>query len=109
MTLKSLPDITPNGVASTLSEVGGSPNASLVIEARGIILTVTNNTNPALNVASSIRLGDSAVAATQGAMLPYNTPVVISANTPEIGTIPLHQTWVFGASGADKVSISYWL
>jgi hypothetical protein len=94
-----LPDITPNGAASTLSEQSGSPGASLVIEARGIILVASG---------SSIRLGGSDVSATKGANLPNGVAVVISANTPELGTIPLHQTWVFG-SGADKVSISYWL
>lgn len=99
MILQSLPDITPGGAASTLSEVGGSPGASLLIEARGIILIASG---------SSIRLGGSNVSATIGANLPSGVVVRIDAATPEIGTIPLHQTWVFG-TGTDKVSILYWL
>ena len=99
MLLQSVPDITPAGVASTLSEVNNSPNASTVIEARGIILVASG---------SSIRLGGSNVSATIGVNLPTGVPVVISAAFIGMETIPLHQTWVFG-TGGDKVSIAYWL
>lgn len=99
MFIQSLPDITPNGVASTLSEVNNSPNASTIIEARGIILVASGG---------SIRLGGSDVAAGRGANLPTAQVVIIPAAFLGLETIPLHQTWVFG-TGADKVSITYWL
>ena len=97
MTWKSLPDIKPAGVASTLSEVNNSPNASTVIEAAMVIVTANG---------TSIRFGDSSVAAAQGADLPNNVPVVFPFIPPGMGTYSLHRMWVFG-TGNDSVSISY--
>lgn len=99
MTWKSLPDITPNGVASTLSEVNNSPNASTIIEAEAVLITAIGSGN-------SIRFGDSAAAATQGVLLPQNVPVLFPPLPPYMGKYLLHQMWVFGTS-TDKVSIAY--
>lgn len=100
MVIFSLPDITPNGAASTLNEINNSPLGSAVLEVRGLILVASG---------SSIRLGGPEVSASRGANLPNNVPVIIPAAFLGMETIPVHQTYVFGASGTDKVSISYWL
>lgn len=100
MVILSLPDITPNGSASTLSEVNNSPGASTIIEARGLILVASG---------SSIRLGGPEVAAGRGVNLPNGVAVIIPAAFLGLETIPVHQTYVFGAVGTDKVSTSYWL
>lgn len=99
MFIQSLPDITPNGSASTLSEVNNSPGASTIVEARGLILVASG---------TSIRLGGSEVTGSRGVNLPNGVCVIIPAAFLGLETIPLHQTYVFG-TGADKVSITYWV
>jgi hypothetical protein len=94
MIVKTLPDITPNGVATPL--VVASPN--ITVPARWIQLSTTGTT---------CRYGDSNVGASRGARISSTAPAQIGFGFQEgQGPYDLTQIYIF-ATGADSVSITF--
>ena len=92
MTVRTIADITPNGAAVPLS-------TDLNARAIYIVMTATGST---------IRTGDSNVGSGRGALLPtgvLTTPYPRQDNEQQ--PYQLAHVYVYGASGADKVSITY--
>lgn len=95
MTVKTLADITPNGVATPL--VAASPN--IPVPARWIQLSTTGTT---------CRYGDSNVGASRGAKISATAPAQIGFGFQEgQGPYDLTQIYVFAAVGSDSVSITF--
>ncbi len=96
MIVKSLPDITPAGVATPL--VVASPN--IRVDARWIQLSTTGTT---------CRYGDSNVGASRGARISATAPAQIGFGFQEgQGVYDLTQIYVFALPGTNEViSISF--
>jgi len=92
MQVQTIADITPNGTATPLS-------SNTAIVATWIEMTANG---------SSIRFGDANVGASRGVALAPGVPfaVGVRGDHPQRG-YPLCQCYVYGASGTDKVSITY--
>ncbi len=98
MIIKSLPDITPNGVATPL--VVASPN--IPVPARWIQLSTTG---------TSCRYGDSNVSASRGARISATAPAQIGFGFQEgQGPYDLTLIYVFAAAGGsppDSISVTF--
>jgi hypothetical protein len=91
MQIATIADITPNGTATVLAGV----------TTRAIYVAMTAS-------GSSIRTGDSHVGASRGVALPsgaFTVPYPRQDNEQQ--PYDLSQIYVYGASGTDKVSITY--
>lgn len=95
MTVKSLPDITPNGAATPLS--------ATPVAARWIQVGCSG---------ASGRAGDASVGAARGSIIPNQSsatqlPLQIGYTIQEgQGTYDLSQVFVF-ATGSDKISVTF--
>lgn len=95
MTVKSLPDITPNG--SVVALVVASP--SIPVQARWVQLSTTGST---------CRYGDSLIGASRGARISSTAPAQIGFGFQEgQGPYDLTQIYVFAAAGSDTISITF--
>ena len=91
MTVQTIPDITPNGAATPLS-------------ATSLLAAWVN----AAASGTSIRFGDSHVGSARGVPLPTNVVVAVAVRCDfDQQPYDLSQLYVYGASGTDKVSITY--
>lgn len=75
MTVKTLPDITPNGVATPL--VVASPNVP--VYARWVQVGASGPTGVG-GAGNAARVGDSNVGASRGTLIPNSTPAASSPN-----------------------------
>lgn len=95
MIVKTLTDVTPNGVATPLVPLA-SP--SVPVPARWVQLSTTG---------TSCRYGDSNVSATRGARISSTAPAQIGFGFQEgQGPYDLTQIYVF-ATGSDAISITF--
>lgn len=94
MTVKTLPDVTPNGSPTPLSLT--SP--STIVSARWVQISANGTT---------IRYGDSSVSAIRGARIANGTQAQVGFGFQEgQGPYDLSQIYVFG-TGSDSVSITF--
>lgn len=94
MTIKTLPDITPNGTPTPL--VANSPNVR--VDARWIQLSTAGTT---------CRYGDSLIGANRGARISSTAPAQIGFGFQEgQGPYDLTQIYVYG-TGSDAISITF--
>lgn len=95
MIVKTLPDITPNGVATPISPL---LSPSLRVDARWVQLSANGTT---------IRYGDANVSAVRGARISNGTQAQIGFGFQEgQGVYDLTAIYVF-ATGSDSVSITF--
>lgn len=91
MTLATIADITPNGTATALTATAGLGAIWVAITASG----------------TSIRVGDSNVGSGRGVAVATGTTLILPRCSTDQRAYDLSKIYVFGASGADKVSITY--
>jgi hypothetical protein len=90
MTPQTIADITPNGSKTAIGPAG---TKAVWIQ------FVANGT--------SIRIGDSNVGAARGENIPTGVPLLWPRCEFAQGGYDLGHVYVYGASGSDKVSITY--
>ena len=96
MQLYTIADITPNGSAVTLASksAAGSPT-----EATWLAFTATG---------TSIRVGDANVGASRGLLLETGSPLILGVRGDSLQRpYDLTRISVYGASGTDKVSVTF--
>ena len=92
MTLQTIPDITPNGAAIQLSTV---------VSARATWIKATA-------IGTTIRYGDLNVGSARGALLQTGVLTdIVPRDSFSQSPVDLAAVYVYGAAGADKVSITY--
>ncbi len=89
MTIQTIADITPNGSAVPLAAAG---------QAVWILVTATGN---------SIRIGDANVGASRGVKIPAGVPTLIPRCAFTQGGYDLAAVHLYGAAGADSVSVTF--
>ena len=90
MTIQTIADITPNGVAVPIGTAGR--------QASWIQFVATG---------TSIRVGDSNIGAARGLKVSATVPTLFPPVEFNMGRLDLGTVYVYGASGSDSVSVTY--